>query len=56
MKRFWKWGLIAIRVLLVGMRGLIFAFNQSMQSDPDEEAEAIQFAEPYVAKGFDNAD
>ncbi|WP_214801342.1 hypothetical protein [Exiguobacterium sp. s194] len=56
MKRFWKWGLITIGVLVVGMGGLVFAFNQSMQSDPDEEAKAIQLAEPYVVERFDNAE
>lgn len=55
MERFWKWALIAIGVLVVGMGGLVFVFNQSMQSDPDEEAKAIQVAEPYVAERFDNA-
>lgn len=56
MRRFWKGTLIAIGVLAVGMGGLAFMFNQSMQSDPDEEAKAIQLAEPYVAERFDNAE
>ncbi|WP_404284939.1 hypothetical protein [Exiguobacterium aurantiacum] len=56
MRRFWKWTLAGIGVLVVGIGGLVFAFNQSMQSDPDEEAKAIQLAEPYVAERFDNAE
>lgn len=56
MRRFWKWALIAIGVLVIGIGGLVFAFNQSMQSDPDEEAKAIELAEPYVAERFDNAE
>ncbi|MGE9213848.1 type IV pilus modification PilV family protein [Exiguobacterium aurantiacum] len=56
MRRFWKGTLIAIGVLAVGMGGLAFMFNQSMQSDPDEEAKAIELAEPYVAERFDNAE
>ncbi|TCI73371.1 hypothetical protein EVJ22_02950 [Exiguobacterium sp. SH0S7] len=56
MKRFWKWALAGIGILVVGMGGLFLAFNQSMQSDPDEEAKAIQLAEPYVAERFDNAE
>ncbi|WP_138859085.1 type IV pilus modification PilV family protein [Exiguobacterium mexicanum] len=56
MRRFWKGTLIAIGVLAVGMGGLAFMFNQSMQSDSDEEAKAIQLAEPYVAERFDNAE
>lgn len=56
MKRFWKWTLIAIGVLVIGIGALVFAFNQSMQSDPDEEAKAIELAEPYVAERFKNAE
>lgn len=56
MRRFWKWGLIAIGMLVFGIGGLLFAFNQLMQSDPDEEAKAIKLAEPYVAERFDNSE
>ncbi|WP_214760606.1 hypothetical protein [Exiguobacterium sp. s146] len=56
MKRFWKWTLVGIGVLVVGIGGLALLFVQSMQSDPDEEAKAIQLAEQYVAERFDNAE
>lgn len=43
-------------MIVIGVAGLVFAFYQSMQPDPDEEAKVMKMAESYVIERFKDAE